>query len=186
MSITDYKTNRKWSDRFNPRIQEICSRNIILPVNIIIAPYEDDALRNTDLFAMSAGDKRIACRMRRPEYLKNYANEFTITCKIPGMPKVELDKLLEGWGDFFFYGFSNQDEKDIARWFIGDLHAFRGYYYRKKKELPKGIPPGSYRKKPDGSGDFLSFKLRQMPDNFIIACSWQKEKQQKRQLTIEF
>ena len=101
MSAT-WQTDKLWSDRFVPEIKSALGQ-----VLIDVADRDEDTLRNTDLITLKLrGGLRIACRIRKHEYLSRYADEFTLRCSRPSGAETEIDKLLSGWGDYLFYGSS--------------------------------------------------------------------------------
>ena len=114
---------------------------------------------------------RIACRLRRNEYMKGFGDEFTIRFSRPSGAKSEFAKIVEGWGDYLFYGFAGESPPNIARWFIGDLKAFRlavvRYMYANKGEMP-----GKVVSNRDESSDFLSVHLSKLPPDFFVSASW--------------
>jgi hypothetical protein len=112
---TEYLVNRMWSDRFNPEIMNIL-RRILSPIRL--ATIEEDTKQNTDLVMMQADKTTISCRMRRYIYLHMFGDQFTFR-------KTEIPKLLEGYGDVFFYGFSDLYGHNIERWAMLDMDRLR-------------------------------------------------------------
>lgn len=160
-----FEKDKRWSDIFIPRIAEL-----IAPVLLVPAPFEEDAERNTDLIVLKMDSVRIGCRIRRYQYLKDYGNEFTIRSGRPSGVKTELTKIIEGWGDLFFYGFSNADETDIEKWFLGDMNVFRLWFNRYMAEH-QGKIPGNGKDNQDNSSNFRAFKLTDLPPQFIVRSS---------------
>lgn len=154
--------DKKWSDRFIPEIKAIVG-NYILD----IAPADDDRERNTDLIVLGVNAARIACRVRRWNYMP-YSDEFTIRTHRPRGTKTELAKIIEGWGDYVFYAISDREENSLACYILGDLRVFRTWFVRKLWEN-KGVIPGRKKNNTDGSSSFLAFKIDEMPSEFIIA-----------------
>src|SRR5439155_22782776 len=110
------------------------------------APVEDDQCRNTDLVVLKMDGLRIACRMRRENaYLHRdrsgnyeYRGQFTIRCGRPNGTKTELSKIIEGWGDYFFYGFGGEHGV-LLDWHLLDLKVFR--YWHSTYLLEHGKAP---------------------------------------------
>lgn len=149
-----WKQGKNWSDKFIPEIKAI------LGVNLMCEPdVKEDQERNTDLIVMQMKSHRIACRIRKHSYLSGYGSEFTIRAKSGGS-KTEIHKVLDGWGDFIFYGFADKDEKRLSRWFIGDLDVFRGTY---KDGMADVIPNF------DGRTALAAFQLSDFPREFVVA-----------------
>jgi len=158
----DWHEDKRWSDRFLPEIKAILGGQLIGE-----PPIEEDAERNTDLIVLKMEAVRIACRIRRYSYYEKYANEFTLRVGRPSGIKTELTKVIEGWGDYFFYGFADEDEKKLAAWRIGDLKKFRLWFNRQLTKN-KGIVPGMAKINKDGSSDFIAFAW-DFVDGFEIA-----------------
>ena len=152
-----------FSSRFVPEIKSILGRHLISE-----APIEEDIERNTDFLVLTLKPVRVACRIRRNDYYRNYKDEFTLRSSRPGGVETEMDKIVSGWGDYFFYGFANEDETDLEDWFLGDLYVFRKWYNR-ALITNKGKPPGIYRENHDNSSAFRAYRKDQMPPGFFVA-----------------
>jgi hypothetical protein len=158
--MTRWEAEKAWSDKFQPEIKAILGQYVVRAASL-----EEDRLRNTDLIVFRGKDIRISCRMRRASYISKYGNQFTLRSATPGGGQTELAKVLEGWGDCFFYGFG---EDRLIRWVLGDLHVFRDWYSRELACWPSS-PPGQLLHNHDGSSDFRAFLLSDLPSAFIIA-----------------
>lgn len=160
---TDWVKDKQWSDQFLSEVKAIVGATLIGE-----APVEEDQERNTDLIVLKMDAIRIACRIRRNSYLVAYADEFTVRAGRPRGAKTELTKIIEGWGDYVFYGFASADECRLAAWLVGDLNVFRLWFNRQIVACG-GEPPGSYKQNYDGSSSFAAFNVRELPDTFIVA-----------------
>ena len=115
-----YDEARKFSDRKLPEVQRI-----IAPFLFQAAPFVEDTQHATDLMILTAKDKRIAVRIRRNGYAMRYPNQFTIRSFANGC-KTEIHKIRDGFGDYFFYGHSSDDNTSaIGKWMFLDLDVFR-------------------------------------------------------------
>jgi hypothetical protein len=130
-------------------------------------PEEEDVERNTDLIVLKMEAVRIACRVRRNKYFQEYPNDITIREGRPSGTKTELTKICEGWGDYFFYGFADEDENRLVAWKLCDLKAFRIWFVRYLAGN-KGLIPGISRMNGDGSSSLRVFNAERIPE-FIIA-----------------
>ena len=159
-----WEKDKGWSDQFLPEIKGILGQTFIGA-----APPEEDMEHNTDLIVLRMEPLRIACRIRRVEYFTKYRDEFTIRTARPNGVKTELYKLIEDWGNYFFYGFGG-DDGILVWWSIGDLRVIRGWFngYIVKNH---GKLPGIEKSNKDGSSDFRAFKWRELPSPFIVAQS---------------
>jgi hypothetical protein len=158
-----WQDDKNWSDRFLPEIKRILGEYLITS-----APIDEDAEHNTDLIVLKLDSVRIGCRIRRYHYWLQYPNEFTIRSGRPNGNKTELAKIVEGWGDYFFYGFSDDAEQSLIAWTLGDLKIFR-LWFNRTIVVNKGVLPGMPQKNGDSSSSFLAFNLNSLPSNFIIA-----------------
>src|SRR3990167_1319494 len=147
-----YSENREWSDQFIPIVKQIVGPYLLEP-----APFELDVNEATDLLVFRARDMRIAARVRRPEFVDKFPWQFTIRSRVASGAKTEFAKIIEGWGDWFFYGFAYEGDGGIQRWMIVDLHAFRAALIQRKRGCPR------HDEVPNGDGtcfhwfDVLSF-----------------------------
>ena len=161
-SLMGYIENRQWSDRFIPEM-----KRIIGPFLMETSSLTQDMMQATDLIILKARDFRVACRIRRPGFLK-YANEFTIRSFVPSGVHTELAKIVDGFGDWMFYGHSDQTETRIERWMLIDLSAWRAHMIRRnKKQLVITIHDNS-----DGT-KFHAFDVSSFPvcPSILIASS---------------
>lgn len=152
-----WERDKRWSDKFIPEIKRILGEQLICE-----APEEEDMLQNTDLRVFKLEGVRVACRVRKNSFLAGFGRQFTIRSSRPSGNKTELEKIMEGFGDYTFYCFADAEDKGLAQWFLGDLDVFRSWYSK-----GKGEQCGNY----DGSSSFVAFNLKDLPANFVIASS---------------
>lgn len=120
-----YQADREWSDTLIDQVKRIVGPQLLMP-----AQFELDANEATDLLVLRARDMRIAARVRRNKgYAERYPYDFTIRCARASGAKTELAKIVDGWGDWMFYGHADGQES-IHRWWLIDLHAFRAALIR--------------------------------------------------------
>ena len=157
-----WQSDKRWSDRFLPEIKSILGQHLIGE-----PPIEEDAERNTDLMVLRMEAVRIGCRVRRHKHMAKYGNQFTIRAGRPSGVKTELTKIIEGWGDCFFYGFADIESNDLAAWFLGDLRVFRVWFNRTILQTKKC--PGIAKDNTDNSSHFMAFSVSWLPQDFVIA-----------------
>jgi len=161
-----WQENKQWSDKFLPKIKMICGLYLTGE-----PPIEEDMERNTDLIVLNMTPLRIACRIRHFSYFEKYQDDFTIRTLVPSGRNSELTKIIEGYGDYSFYGFSNQKETDLYAWKLCKVSVFRLWFMRKlfMRKLAKGEKDFyTKHKNTDGSSEFYSFKWKDLPPEFII------------------
>jgi len=128
---------------------------------LVEASEEEDRLQNTDLIVLRMEAVRVACRVRQYRYLAKYGDEFTIRVSRPSGVPTELDKILDGWGDYLLYAFADESERILAAWHWVDLAEFRTWCLE-SRPIP-GIVKGNF----DGSSLFRAFPVQGMPPGIV-------------------
>ena len=159
----NWKDNKLWSDGFMPEIKKILGLYLIGEAN-----EAEDSRRNTDLIVLTMAAVRIGCRVRRSGYVDKYGDEFTIRASLPTGTKTELAKIIEGWGDYFFYGHADQDDMNLAAWALCDLNVFR-LWFNVFIVRNNGLIPGKLQSNGNADSNFRAFKFDELPDEFVIA-----------------
>lgn len=164
--MPEYRADREWSDLMVPQIKQIVG-----PFLLENAPFEFDAKQATDLMVFKARDMRIAARVRRPGYSDRYPFEFTIRCKRDSGAETELSKIINGWGDWLFYGHADASNW-IEQWWLIDLHSFRAALIR----TAMNGATITVTQKDNGDGTyFKAFDLRSFPRTPAILVSGSQE-----------
>jgi hypothetical protein len=155
-----YREQRAWSDKFIPQI-----KRIVGPYLLGVADDCRDMHEATDLIVIQAKDLRIAARMRKPGYADKYPYDFTIRADVPSGATTELQKMVDGFGDLFFYGHANEADQ-IVRWMLLDLAAWRAHLIRRTVKL------GDVRTNIDGT-KFVVFDVRDFvgPPTVLVSSS---------------
>lgn len=147
-----YHHERKWSDKFLIPIARELGETFIVP-----APAKEDMCQNTDLIVFKHRNHTYAARVRRHQYSK-FKDDFTIRCGALGEGKTEFDKIMDGFGDYMFYGISNEDEDGFSCYSIIDLNVFRVHQEKIKGDLNENQ---------DGT-KFLAYKYDSFPKELIV------------------
>lgn len=158
-----YSTDRQYSDKYIKAISEIIGPLLLEP-----ADFSRDANEATDLMVFTARDIRIAARVRRHGYAKTFPWDFTIRSKRASGAKTELSKIVDGWGDWLFYGHSDSSGLTFDRWMVVDLASFRSHLIRNKQNI-------RYVQKhnDDGQTSLVAFDVRSFVGNppILVASS---------------
>lgn len=125
-----YGSDRAWTDAL---LYEI--KTILGPCLLTEGSFEEDAKENTDLKVFNMKGTRIGCRVRTYEWFIKCPEQFTIRYSRPSGVATEIDKIMAGWGDLFFYGFANESKTKIIKWTVADLNVFRMYYANVKGKI---------------------------------------------------
>ncbi len=151
-----FRSDFEWQKQFIPTICGIVGPYLLVP-----SEFDMDAKAATDLIILNARDLRIACRMRKPGYLK-FRDEFTVRAMRQSGAQTELDKILRGFGDWMFYGHAGE-AGGIAAWSLIDLSAFR---YHLGKMARGGNSSIRWGTKDNGDGTLFNwFAMESFPDD---------------------
>ena len=150
-----YARNRHWSDQFLPEIKRIVGAHLLTE-----APEGLDMREATDLLVFDAKDIRIAARVRRPGYAAIYPDQFTIRAEASYGGETELSKIVNGKGDWMFYGHAAPSGVGLASWWLLDLKAFRAGLIR---QATNGFPIRCGDKRNADGTAFKWFDIRSFP-----------------------
>ena len=151
---SNFNKNFGWQSNYYPQIKSILMENLGKIVNINIADQEQDMKRATDfVITMTGGD--VAVRIRRDGYYKFH--DFTIRSSKPSGHKTELQKIIDGYGDFYLYCWTVGD--DIKKWVLINLEKLRisGILNKPRREIQNT----------DGSSNFIAIGLDELGDSII-------------------
>lgn len=154
--------SKRWADQFTPHIKAILGQ-----VFIEEATVEADRTENTDLVLVMAG-KRVAVRIRdlaeRAAY--NRRNEWTVRLRRPSETPTELAKLMDGFGDYFLYGWGDPAVHRVVAWTVFDLAKVRSWLFA--YVMAHHALPGKQQDTKDGSARFLALCIDAMPPRCIV------------------
>lgn len=155
---TVYEKNRTIEDKFSKVIKTILGNQFF------VKDIQMDLKNGTDFLTFMAKNQiKVAVRLRRYSYLEKYPEDFTIRWKLRSGVKTEIHKIMEGLVDYLLYGFINEEETKIIKYFIGDLSVFRKCNMKPVAVIPND-PPDS---------KLAVYKISQFPKNFILK-TWLK------------
>ncbi len=160
-SARNWQADKAATDVFMPTVKAIMGRIMIVDPTAF-----EDQRENTDLKLLVTRGTRIAVRVRGAEDLARYGHEFTLRSSRPSGTKTELEKIAEGWGDWFFYGFGDTSTGKLLRYLVIDLAAFR-------RRLVLNRPPVAFadRDNADGSSSFRAYRVDSF-DASVIVKQW--------------
>ena len=162
-----YQEDRRWSDQFIPEI-----KRLVGPHLLGVSSFEQDTREAADLVVLRANLVTIACRVRRPGFADRYGNEFTIRSARTNGVTTELEKIVNGWGDWMFYGHSDISESGFDLWWLLDLSAWRAHLIREKMVGGRRIRRGQ-KSNFDGATEFVWFDITSFvgEPNLVLAGS---------------
>lgn len=115
-----YQLDREWGDSYVSQVTRILMRLLPHLVELSTAPIEMDIKCATDFVVRLKGGN-IAVRLRRPDC---QFRDLTIRALRDSGNKTELEKIKEGHGFRYFYGWIDKNNI-IAEWMLIDLDKVR-------------------------------------------------------------
>lgn len=158
MTARAWQADKAATDIYMPTVKAIMGRIMLVTPSVF-----EDQRENTDLRLLVARGTRIAVRIRAARDVPLYGHEFTIRASRPSGVKTELEKIADGWGDWFFYGFGDASTGRLVRYSVIDLAAFR-------RRLITNHPPVVFSDKAnrDGSSTFRAYELESFDERVIV------------------
>lgn len=117
----DVQRDWNWSDGFLPDIQKILIQNAFYVFEVKGASAQQDLKQATDLLLTVSGKKSVAVRIRRDNCRYR---DLTIRARRTSGAKTELEKIKEGNGDLYLYGWA-LGTNSVREWMLVDLHKLR-------------------------------------------------------------
>ena len=164
----NYEDKRKFSDKFVTEVKKILGEQFLIE-----APLIEDLKKNTDIRSFVMWPIRYGFRVRSNSDI-HFNKDFTLFYESPKGSEIEVEfhKMLKGYGDYFLYGFADEEEKGFACWGICNLNVLRGfienYAAKNNGELPGKIIP-KYTKKKQYLGKFIAFKWKDLPEGGVFS-----------------
>lgn len=147
-----YDTDIRLEHRFTKNIKGILGNHFISQ-NIL-----HDKQEATDFEIFTVRPFTVGVRLRTYEFYMKYPGEFTIRYKRPSGVLTEIDKIRAGKVDYILYGFVDEPEQHIIKYFIGDLAIFRAH-----EPTPVCI---KWNTPPDSA--LAAFRIRDLPASFVV------------------
>lgn len=149
--------------KFRNQIYKILKRNNILMPYIKwhieqSSEYEDC---NLSYDMKYNGVVELSVRIRKNEYLKY--RDFTIRSKSKNGYECEIDKLMKGMGNIYFYGWMNKAETGFDDWIVVNINAIR-----------EKLLDGTFRSNTDNTG-FLFYPIEWLRKNNAIISEHQTQ-----------
>lgn len=163
MKIRNFKKDKSFSDQFIPQVKKILGEYLITE-----ATFSLDANEATDLLIMQAKDLRIACRIRRYGYYHKFPNEFTIRSIRDSGAKTEMEKITNGFSDYYLYGHASKCQTKVEHYFVLDMRRFRSSLIRANDELKNKMYT---KQKNTNENSFLCFDIRKFEPEMLIASA---------------
>lgn len=145
--------DKRWSDQFMTEVRQIVGTYLLTPT-----PLSVDRTDAADLVILRGRAMSIAVRIRK-SVPHGCEFQFTLRSGRATGAKSELDKIIDGKGDWLFYGIECKVRPGtIGIWNIVDLAAFRSHLIRNPARIRRGSRPND-----DGVSEFTWFDLKSFP-----------------------
>lgn len=159
-----YERDKAFSNRLLPEIEQCLRQGLEYKGPI----GRRQGKQFADMLILELGSDRVGCRIRRFHQWK-YSHQFTIRTKRPQGHQTELDRILDGWCDYYFYGFADESEKRLHAWKLCRFRVFR-----------ERMTSSEHRINPDQSSEFNAYNWDSFPGSFVLtqggafAVTWRR------------
>ena len=150
MLNTEFKKNFSFQDGYLQQIQSIVSLNLQHMVTFRKGTQIEDSYQSTDMVINIDMGVAIAVRIRRPDCKYR---DLTIRSRSWGNGKTEIDKLRDGWGDWYLYAWQNK-QNVLDEWMLINIHAMRSSGLLGSKKVS--------RFNTDGKTAFISYSIDEL------------------------
>ena len=110
------------NQRYFPQIKRILNKNSYMFSELLEATPQQDYKEGFDSI-FTFNDIKIPLRIRKYEYAKEY-RDVTIRSRTRSNGETEIDKIKQGFGDYYFYAWECEDRKRLFCYLIFDLKKF--------------------------------------------------------------
>lgn len=117
----NFNNNFRFQDQFQKQVESILLDNAKHIMTIRLATAIEDTKQSTDMVMRIEAGVTVAVRVRRPNCQHR---DLTIRSRAYGGGNTEIHKLIEGWGDWYIYAWSNPQGL-IDEWMLVNLHKVR-------------------------------------------------------------
>lgn len=118
------ESNLAFEKSMMPQVKALLKKHAAHIIRIDTATEEEDTRQATDL-VLRVDSGTIAVRIRRLETMVKVKDkrDLTIRTRAHGGGRTEFDKIRDGWGDWYFYAWSQKNQ--IAEYMLLDIQRIR-------------------------------------------------------------
>jgi hypothetical protein len=131
---------------------------LVAPSIINVSSAHVDRNENGDFEISFPRNGTIGCRLRKPDQSR-FVGDVTFRSHSRFGGKTEISKIIDGYGDFFFYGHVNEQDV-IWHWYLIDYTKLRALFVRR---------PGLLRRDPICNRDGSKFLVYRAEDELASA-----------------
>jgi len=128
--MSDFAHQYAWQEQY---INEVV--RLIAPYLITVGRPEVDKNEAGDLELAFPRNGTVSVRLRKPDKAR-FVGDVTIRSRSANGGRTEISKIIDGFGDYFFYGHVS-DEGRIWFWHLLNLNAVRAAFQRHGNKLLK-------------------------------------------------
>jgi hypothetical protein len=151
----NWQDNKAWSDQYVEQIISILKANSAHILQIEVASEDKDTHQATDMTIKIVGGD-VAVRVRRNTKFR----DLTIRSSLSSGSKTELQKIQEGFADWYLYAWTVNGQ--ISEWILVNMDQLRrsGLIYRNRQQTQNH----------DGKSSFVSIPIAELRlNNCIVA-----------------
>jgi hypothetical protein len=126
----NFEEQFRWQSQFADQVVRI-----IAPYLITVSRPHVDKNENGDFEIVFPRNGTVGCRLRTPD-CERFVGDVTFRARSKNGGKTEMTKIVEGYGDFFFYGHVNK-QNTIWHWYLLDYTKLRAIFIRRPYLLHK-------------------------------------------------
>jgi hypothetical protein len=159
--LSPFEENKSWSKQFNLQVIKHLE-SIFINHNFIEGTLEEDRNECCDF---KTPDKSIIISARVRDYdtcYPIYVNDILLNIKRDIDGKNELEKIIQGHSDYYFYGFAPKAGPYILFWKIYNLSIFRLWLH--KLILEKGHLPDKLK-----NYECIPFNIKEIEQDIVMA-----------------
>ena len=165
--MNDFDAQFEWQAKYANQVVRI-----IAPYLIKVADPEVDKKENGDFQISFPRNGTVGCRLRKPD-MARYVGEVTFRSRARNGGKTEITKIIDGYGDYFFYGHVN-NASVIWHWYLIDYTKLRALFIR-RRELIDHAKANQVTNR-DGT-KFIVFNVEEQLPEAVIAQSTARQEQ---------
>ena len=160
--MQDWELDKLLTDRAMPHVQAALGCLLFKAGNAV-----EDTKEATDLRILNAQDQRVAVRLRSDRYRDKYGGEITLRYDRPSGTQSEVEKIMMGFAQWFFYGFID-DSGRLIQYTIINLNGVRLFLWEAKNLVETFCIRNA-----DNSSTFLAIPIENFP-KWAIAKQWRR------------
>ena len=166
--ISNYQSEREFSDQFLPEIYELLERRLS-GHKLVKGNKREDQYNCCDLKSTTNNRLVVSVRVRRYIFYPQCFWELALTEK--DNRTSELQKLMRSNASYYFYGFAHPTDIKLVGWIIYDLYKFREEIFKYMKQTGK-LPGTILHKKDNNNEKFRVIDMTKFTDDILVEANY--------------